>query len=402
MALTPLRWVAALIAGCLIVGVAVLAGEERLWGRDSDLDRRLSRRVDTHERHASAAAGRLRFAQLMDSMHVAIAADSSPSLRVFRDAALPVETHATLDSLAQHSLQAVRDSGRAGIDIVFVYDTLTILRGATIHRYGTRVEYVLPVDAGRRCTVIARLGKVVTRDGHVVGGFLSEAAVDRLLGPCAFYRAFGVPGPLVNSWLRQRGWAFAGDGSWTRPALAIDLSVDVPWQTEPIFIASFGPGMSGRFAREMNLDGVQCAAGKPDACDSGVLAFRMQTAPVFWRQNVLYESYPALGAGRGAFYYPYYYGWGRREPYLLADMVRTLGRDRFARFWTSSESVPVAFEKASGEPLSQWTSRWVEDQYGTLPPRGAGVSSWAGAMSIMLSVFAIFIGVRVNAHRQFA
>lgn len=113
--------------------------------------------------------------------------------------------------------------------------------------------------------------------------------------------------------------------------------------------------------------------------------------------HVLFHAYPVLGRGR----YNRYPSLGRREPFLLADMVRTLGRERFARFWTSGDAVPVAFEKAAGEPLEQWTSRWIVAQYGPVPPRGAGLNVRGGFTSIVLVLLALGTALGVNARRQF-
>ena len=136
-----------------------------------------------------------------------------------------------------------------------------------------------------------------------------------------------------------------------------------------------------------------------DACEHAVRTRPHRGGPVVWNGNILYNSYPALGNGR---YYESYRPFGHREATLLADMVRTLGRERFARFWTSVEPVPVAFQQAAGEPLGGWTARWIADQYGPLPPRGAGVNASGGVMSLVFIGLALAIALRVSARRQFA
>ena len=116
-----------------------------------------------------------------------------------------------------------------------------------------------------------------------------------------------------------------------------------------------------------------------------------------WNGNILYEAYPELAYGNFWYHRPF----GRRESFLLAEMVRSLGRERFAHFWTSNETVPVAFEQTAGEPLEQWTSRWAASQYGQVPPRGPGMTSWAWLMSGALIIIALLITARASGRRQF-
>ena len=49
-----------------------------------------------------------------------------------------------------------------------------------------------------------------------------------------------------------------------------------------------------------------------------------------------------------------------------------------------------------------WTALWIVDQYGAVPPRGAGVNAWGGVMSLLFIVLSLGIALRVSAKRQFA
>lgn len=398
MALTPFRWIAALIAGCLIVAVAILRNgpSPRL---DNDLEKQLEFRVNRYASRAAVAATRLRLAQLLDSTGTGIAqTGGASSIRVFHSTALPLETRAALDSLGWRAVRHVREAGQMGIDVVFLYDTVKSVRGAPVNRrYDTHVDYVLPRRADERCVAIAQVGKGATTRGQIVGVFQTDAAAVQLVGPCAYYRAFGIPGPRVEAWLRDRAWSFVGGGTWNQRAPQVDLSSELRWRNSFPLESMLVVETSLVFLAGMSIDGVQCASGELDACDHAVQARRSLGAPGFWNGNVLYRSYPTLGWQE----YASYRAFGRREPSLLADMVRTLGRERFARFWTSNESVPAAFEAVAGEPLNRWTVRWMGAQYGPVPPRGAGVTTWGGAMSLILVVLAILVALRVSAQRQF-
>ena len=226
-----------------------------------------------------------------------------------------------------------------------------------------------------------------------------EAGAQRVAGPCAFYRAFGMPGPQVDAWLRTRGWSFAGAGSWTEAARPIDLAAYENWQYHSPFEMVLGRKTSLPHFGVLGVDAVQCVAAQLDACAHAMLERIRQGGPLVIDGNVLLHPYPSFdwetwGTRNRAF--------GGRELALLADMVRTVGRERFARFWTSQSPVPTAFEQATGEPLNQWTRRWAVAQYGPLPGVGAGVSPTAGAMSLVLIVLAMLLTLRAGTRRQFA
>ena len=400
MALTPLRWIGALIAGCLIISVVILR-DEPVRVREPGTEGHLVNEMDAHSRHASALASRLRTLQLLDSLGAGHAPADAPPYRLFHDPALPADTRVMLDSIALAALAPLRDSVRAGIDIYFLHDTVTAVRGAITPQRGTYVDYVLARDAGQRCEAIVR----VQPDLQVRkrSATFTRNAAEELLGPCLFYGAFGPPGPHVDEWLRTRGWSFVGRGSWARRADAIDLDAILAKQAWMPLQAALGTGTSIPFFSEMHVDGVGCAAENAEACERTLLGKRLRGAsPVIINSNLLYRSYAPLGHSQEYSFLYYQRGFGRREPYLLNDMVRSLGRDRFARFWTSADSVPAAFAKAAGEPLNAWTTRWIRAQYGPVPPLGAGVSPGAAGTSMVLIVLAVLVALGVSSRRQFA
>jgi hypothetical protein len=60
---------------------------------------------------------------------------------------------------------------------------------------------------------------------------------------------------------------------------------------------------------------------------------------------------------------------GEEEARFLADAVRDLGPDRFARFWRSDAAPEVAFAAAGAADLIPWTGAWVARTYGGAPQR---------------------------------
>lgn len=399
MALTPFRWIAALIAGALIAGVVIL--RDNVPRRvEQTRDQELARHADALARHATGIAEKLRLAQLMDSLHVGATQDANtPTVRVLVDAGIPVASRAAFDSLGWRAVRDVRDSGRVGVDIVFVLDTVTTVRGVSVSRYRTSVDYVLPRRSEERCTAIAHMGQGAMTRRQLTRALQSQSFATQLIGPCAYYGAFGIPGPRVDAWFNLRGFAFAGNGSWRQTTQPLDLSIgayspDVaPWRIMP------AGGTSLPYLFELSTGGVRCSTGDLDACAHAVLA-RSRSPGRLWNGNVLYQAYPGLSA-EGDYWYqvrPF----GHRESTLLAAMVRSLGRERFARFWTSNETVSKAFEDAAGEPLDRWASHWLAMQYGPLPPRGAGVAASGWLLSGVLIISALLLAARVSRNRQFA
>ena len=155
-----------------------------------------------------------------------------------------------------------------------------------------------------------------------------------LLGPCAFYAAFGKPGAAVQRWLAATGFRPARLPDWDKPhAPAVDPAA--------IYALSNDAGrcLTGPVASCLSALGVNA---QPDDAtyliDGNSLGDNARTRPI------------ALGS---------------TEPRFLADAVRELGPRRFKQFWTSSAALEAAFASASGSSLDRWTARWLQASYGT-------------------------------------
>lgn len=397
MALTPFRWIAAAVVGCLMVGV-VLMRADKPYMRDGGAEQQLARRAERLAGHATTTADRLLLVHLNDSLNAVVPPPGNPlSVRVLHDAALPAEYVTVLDSAGWRALAPVRDSGLVGIDVVFLFDTVTKLRGATVRRsWSPRSDYVLPRSASERCRVIIHVPAPTEFRRRALAEWRSAAAAERIGGPCLYYRAFGMPGTQVDTWLRTRGWSFAEGGSWNQASTQVNLAREQRWLFNTPAQVILGANTSLPFLYGMSLDGVRCVAARFDACDRGLVE-RSRFGPRLVNGNMLNHQYLSWDSE----------GWnnrglGRREWMLLAGMVRTLGRDRFGRFWTSNLPVPAAFESASGEPVGAWTSRWAVAEYGKLPGIGPGVSRTGGTMSLMFIVLAVLVTLRAGARRQIA
>lgn len=379
MALTPLRWIALAVGGALVVLTLLLRDQAgRRW---TDERWALVRRASAMGGAASNAADRVRMLELRDSIRAGFAklgpADTS---RVAFDPALGARV-APFRTLLAGSQRFRPERPAIGVDVVFVLDTARIVRGVE-RRIGApiAVDYLLPAGASDRCVVIAR---VRPRD---MSYLRYREYAQRLLGPCAFYERFGMPGPRVDEWLLSGGWAFAqhvtwfgSPSPWNGPSWAFD-NTQTYWGTR----------------RWMTPRGYRCVSGDEDVCVEALLSETSQSSRAdgaLWRGGRVLSS-PTLAEWRGWRSRPL----GLSESRLLADMVRTLGPERFQQFWRSGETVPVAFRQAAGRDLGSWTLEWATEAYGR-QGRGPGVDTGGAVLAIGL-VLVSAAGAGVAARRR--
>jgi len=89
------------------------------------------------------------------------------------------------------------------------------------------------------------------------------------------------------------------------------------------------------------------------------------TPPADQRSTIIDPSAPAAVAGarlRNA-------SLGSAEDELLADAVRSIGIDRFAKFWRSESEPDAAYVTSSGTSLEAWTKQWLTRTYGAVGER---------------------------------
>jgi hypothetical protein len=82
---------------------------------------------------------------------------------------------------------------------------------------------------------------------------------------------------------------------------------------------------------------------------------------------------------------------GPAEGEFLADVARSLGPDRFGRFWHSSATPHAAFNDAASVDVSSWTRQWLSRTYGTtvrMPGLEAGELVWIVIAALLASVIA--------------
>ena len=115
------------------------------------------------------------------------------------------------------------------------------------------------------------------------------------------------------------------------------------------------------------------------------------------RRTVVGSGTYALSLGRSRYFSG---GMGYQAGELLADAVREMGRDRFKAFWTSPDSVPAAYQKASGERWGAFIQRWMIDHYGEIHP-GPRMSGFALVTSTILVLTALAVTMLLSVRRTY-
>jgi hypothetical protein len=203
--------------------------------------------------------------------------------------------------------------------------------------------YLLP-DSSDRTSCIALLPATYWRRSLTSDSLPNDLRfrtwLQRGLGPCAFFAAFGNPGRGVARWLSQRHYDLALDPAW---ATVNDLGAG-PWWMFP------GPNRPVDFeslfwtmAHHLPANAVGCLAGRAPSCQVAVLGITPLTDTVRrFVANDLWMRNPSLLG----------------DDHYLADVYRAIGQERFREFWNSEMPVDTALAAALRAPVGDWTLRW--------------------------------------------
>jgi hypothetical protein len=293
-----------------------------------------------------------------------------------------------VDSTVTAGRQKVGETPRVPVDVITLVDT-TQMAGYRAWSTALIPFYVLPQRPSERCLVVIPLGHEF--NAHQNARLLyTEDARRQILGPCAYYATFGMPGPSIREWLRNRGALLALGGSWTQTSAVPDRArYGFYLDTDPFY-----PDPPHDFFIFSNR-GVNCLVGGEDACESAILDRNLQTGHLAAGSAVRagYSLGPIAQRNGSEF--------GGRETELLADMVRSLGRARFEQFWTSSAPVAQAFQQASGMRLGEWVSSWASQSVEPYDP-GPRIRAESLIGALAISIGCIVIAVVAARRRVFA
>ncbi len=411
MALTPRRWLVVAVLACAAIAVWQLpAGRSAPFPGPAVAGRFIPfygyvRRYGWPD--ATARLGQatlhLRLLELRDSVFTPrVLAEPNPGLQVIVDRQFPDSIRLAMTRVLEAAWGAYHPGNRHPTIVALIQDTTTKFEGLPMGRTHYVGAEVFPPDTTTSaCRVVARvrvaLGRARANDAvsytrsMVMQQLVTPYTGRTILGPCAMYATFGRPGPGIAHWLVQTGWNAAQAVDWNRDSPVWHDDYYVRYGSRRSLLDLVGlqsPAWDMR--SRLSDDGIACVGGDDARCVSGLMqpAFAM-AQDRSWRANVIdvgwwysgqMMSMPGLGPTTG---------------WILSDMVRDLGRQRFHVFWTSTGTPAEAFARATEEPLGVWLRRWAQRTYGsdvlgpTTPERGrlAGLVVLVGGL-IVAMVFA--------------
>jgi hypothetical protein len=379
MALTPLRWAA--IAIVAMLGFIVLSWGPRPEYNRTPEERRedvLQMRASLHGNRVQRFARQVRMAQISDSLRAALPRGTE-TVRAFYGRDVDAVIRSAVDTALQRAREKIGAAPRIGVDVVTIQDTMAISGVRPWWSYHAPF-YILPSRPTDRCVVVLPSGKGLSPQA-LARTLNTEDARLQVLGPCAFYGAFGLPGDSVRQWLRSRGALLALGGSWTQNAGSVQTQdAGGPYFNPP----NYYPGPPSAFYY-LSGRAVSCIVGDTDECEAVITDRPATPIPL--------AVGPAVrpGVRLGPIDFTSGIDFSGRETELLSDMVRSLGRERFERLWTSNEALPIAFQKASGMQLGEWVSAWGREridriEHGPVPRAMSVVSAIAIIAACMLWV----------------
>lgn len=405
MALTVRRWLSIAAIGFGIAIVVILRDVEprtEFVSRQSIEEQRVTR-----ARHRVAIASeRLRVLELVDSVRRALGSTTSPQTRVVISRGVDERIQRGANQILSDLATRRQGETVVPVDIAVVLDSASTVRGAP--RLGASsvmaLDHVLPrANSNDRCLVLART-RPLTGDPRSVArryvNLVGEPVKERFLGPCAYYERFGAPGPHIAAWLRDREWGPGVRSVWDRPARQWTWG----WATYGMSADRLEKEKAMFLRVRMSPTGIACVAGDVSACEQVFGAH--PTAAISGQNRVSFWS-TGIVSSRDDIAIPYYEWWwedrtsplGPSDWTLLSEMARTLGPERFQRFWTSDQPIEAAFQSASGTEIGVWTRDWAQRMYGA-QVRGPQLASTSAAGGIAFIVFAVLFAAFTARRRQ--
>ncbi|MGD2217604.1 MAG: hypothetical protein PVJ64_12690 [Gemmatimonadales bacterium] len=355
------RWLIAALASSALVAVAFLPPEgERT-------PRLLLYRYDDHEDHLRDVLRRyglqLRLLELRDSiLEVAAAMPAGQEPLLLIQEWFPQAVQDAIRAFAQEPFDALRNRGPRHRIVVAVAARDGVGPFMWARTYGWLYYYLPSATDGETCLVTLALGRADPEEKWLRSiGSLAERQV--MLGPCAYYAAFGPPGSYIEQWLESTDFFATMSPAWT-----LDSQPLGPIEPE-----------RRRYSRYYEPALYGCAAGNRRACRLILLAReRVWLYPFVQRQ-------PGIVRPRDYRYYALYFPHSER---LLSDLLTEMGVERFLRFWSSEADVDAAFAHAFGVELEDWMMSWSGVQLGRVERPAPGVSS--AVLGLLLA--AVFVG----------
>ena len=386
MALGMKYWFGIVAAGLALVAVWSLppAPLESHWAVELSYEEARSRALSAELRRAHFTLQRRRW---VDSLAAAVVAGGTDEVALLFPTGSQLVAEAVTGTQARISAaEATLEGRRSDVALGFVYQYLDHAAhpGVRIGSRSTRETYVGirdGVDYCFRVHAVSRrnLEQAVLDDMRVQ----SSWRIDHL-GPCLLYGRYGAPGSDIVRWLESGGIDFAL--GQTEPYLVVNYRLIQPldhrFSRRGVFGVSYFNGSEEPIY-------TRCIAGVAEACARVFLTPGQVSEVVASRQEIARQAGVLSTGGRQSF--------SGQGPFILADLEREFGAEKFQRFWTSDAPVDQAFEAAFGIEAGTWMVHWLETFMVVQEP-GPGLpqsSSSGGLLTI-----ALFAGIAFLRNRR--
>lgn len=327
-------------------------------------------RPDAVERYAELA-GELRRAQVAldqnrraSRLTASVVPSAEHGVSVFfpEEGSVTPDERATLRSRLLGEL-ATLGANEPGVVVGYGYD---VEGGVAVSRPRRLETYLGESDGTPYCVQVAvtrRESGETALDEDLAGEGWSRRT-GSLLGPCAFFAAYGPAGPHIQEWLERGGIAFAWVWSGDRTRLEGTRRRTV------LGVTTIG----------LSTDVERCLTGVATLCEEVFLDPRPGNRRGTGGRSVAVTSAASFSQGVGNGPFP------AQNPYLLSDLEREFGRDAFGRFWTSELDVSAAFEAAFGVDLGEWLVGWLDEGPGIEPATPAPTLSATLGSLLLISL----------------
>lgn len=398
-----MKWLAAAAASCALVALLVLRGAHervgaisadspvidasgtrvwehplvrRVWSLSDELN---AARIVYHERAAFDSG----YAALPDAPGLVVAVDDAPPpVRTARDSARVAARAAYYDSIRA----AFDDSLAAQLAGARSRARVALVQARTEPDSSAPYYFYMVSDPARF------FAGADERGGYCFATF-PHAAVSieqgQPLGPCRLWVRYGAPSRQVLAWLAASGHLLefdsvrVGDGWWDDYYVGARGFMSEESANTPRRVL-FGIRQYDERTDNVALAAQGCLAGREELCLEAAFD------PDNWR-------YRRSEAESRALQYRARYAALETIGGFFGDIERSLGPERFERFWTGATEPEAELAAALGEPLDEWTHAWLVAQFGAEP---TGPRLEPGTLLLSLLAVAALIGAALVTARR--
>lgn len=384
MAMKGRHWIAAAVLGCITAAAFLLPPEpwESRWRRGgSSVDRAHARLMD--------AAGTLVHLRRVDSLLAVLGrrtpGEGSQRTSLLLDQRLPERVRDVIrQAIPEHIIGRRAGANGAQVGLAAVIDTGRFVRGVE-YSDPPNVQYLSPSETdGKTCLVIVAFGAWElrwARQGTVTPRELARRLRSPILGPCAYFASYGLPGADVARWLERHHYLIAYEPPTAAPQGA-------PRSQARLALRGYWRRRATLFRQPLlswiAIHAEACAEGDLTECRA------LASGDAVTDADVRYLAWTSRGAPLGP-----------RHAFYLSDMATEFGDDEFRAFWTSQLPVDSAFGRMAGMTLAEWTRNWLRRQAGT-PRHGPAPSPLTVLISLAIAGLAVGGGAWVAMRRTMA